>query len=593
MKRSTLKQRIRGAVSRPAWLGALAAGLLAPFLVWSVVDVDTDAIFELDGNAITTSTGDDWDQIASGIDVAADPSTFLVDVYPPASGDNIFTGGGSKDERDISGNGTVWQNTTGGPPDKNNLEHAFAGAYRSAATDFDLHIYFGADRFDNSGDSAIGFWFFQDNVADDGNGGFTGKHKVGDILVTSDFRNGGGVSVINVYKWIGGRNPLQLLIAGAPAAPGSGSEPFCLQQNGMSVACGIANRDNAPVPGTWPGGYAFKGGGNDGQFPVSTLYEGGINITQLLGPAQTCFSSFMAMTRTSASTTAQLKDYVVGQFPLCGIEVAKSCDGATTVSESGDLFHNEYTITITNTGIGPVHDAAFIETSAKLEDADAYACQLIEVDGNPVTPIALERDVPVVVSESLASDAAVTATVACDTIENPFDNKASAIAYADEAHALEVTAAEVGSDPGCPAFQVEGALLIDKQCAQRTDVNDQPIPPVTLDGDLKPTVCVDITVTNDRTEIVKDIQIDDDQLPGDAEPAPFTLAPKGQAGDSMTFEDLCYRPLVGDDPAETNPGKVTFTDNAQATGTGVLSKSTLQSAIVTATCDLCPCVDCE
>ena len=31
MKRSTLKQRIRGAVSRPAWLGALAAGLLVLF----------------------------------------------------------------------------------------------------------------------------------------------------------------------------------------------------------------------------------------------------------------------------------------------------------------------------------------------------------------------------------------------------------------------------------------------------------------------------------------------------------------------------------------------------------------------------------
>ena len=139
MKRPTMKQRIRGAVSRPAWLGALAAGLLAPFLVWSVVDVDTDAIFELDGNAITTSTGDDWDQVASGIDLDADPHAFLVDVYPPAAGDNIFTGGGSKDERDISGNGTVWQNTSGGPPDKNNLEHAFA-----------------AQRGDENGDRAIG-----------------------------------------------------------------------------------------------------------------------------------------------------------------------------------------------------------------------------------------------------------------------------------------------------------------------------------------------------------------------------------------------------------------------------------------------------
>ena len=380
---------------------------------------------------------------------------------------------------------------------------------------------------------------------------------------------------------------------GGPALPGSASEPSCLQKSGKNVACGIANRVATDIPAIWPGGYAFKGGGNNGDFPISTLFEGGINITQLLGASQTCFSSFMAMTRTSASTTAQLKDYVVGQFPLCGIEVVKSCDGTTEVAPDGEHFRNEYTVGITNTGIGPVHNASFTETNDSLDDAADYACWLTEINDVSVgAPIALVKGTPQIIAAELAADATVTATVRCDTLDNPFNNTASARAYADPGLQLELTADEVESDPACPAYQVLGELLIDKQCAERTDENDDPIPPVTVDPSLNPTVCVDITVTNDRTERVDDILIHDDMLDASVIPAPFTLEPAGQAGDSMTFEDLCYEPTAGDDPTEINPGKVTFTDHAYAEGTGVLSKATTTSSTVSATCDLCPCKDC-
>ena len=61
----------------------------------------------------------------------------------------------------------------------------------------DKIAYFGADRFDGSGDSFIGFWF-QNKVGLGANGSFTGVHKDGDLLVLSDFTNGGSVSEIKV-----------------------------------------------------------------------------------------------------------------------------------------------------------------------------------------------------------------------------------------------------------------------------------------------------------------------------------------------------------------------------------------------------------
>ena len=55
-------------------------------------------------------------------------------------------------------------------------------------------LFFGSDRFDNSGDAQQGFWFFQNTITLGRPGGeaqFTGVHKAGDLLVISDFSNGG------------------------------------------------------------------------------------------------------------------------------------------------------------------------------------------------------------------------------------------------------------------------------------------------------------------------------------------------------------------------------------------------------------------
>jgi hypothetical protein len=564
---------------RARWLALAAAAVLAPITVLSMVNGNK---FELDGNALSVAS-DDWDKVALGTS-SATPAVFVRDAIPPAA-DRIFTGGGSKDERDISGAGQTWAHTTGEPPDKNDIEHAFAGAYFD--DNGDLLIYFGADRFANNGDSAVGFWFFQDNVSVNPDGSFSGTHVPGDILITSDFRNGGGVSVINVFKWVGGKNPLVQLLPGVPMQPGAGDAPACLQQDGIDVACAISNRSPTPVPATWPGGYVFKGGGNDGMFPVSTLFEGGVNITKLLGPSASCFSSFMAMTRTSASTTAQLKDFVVDRFPLCGINVAKSCNGNTEIAPSGDRYRNSYTVSVTNVGAGTVHGVSFTEQA--LLDGN-HSCRLTAINGTPLAnPKILMQGVAEPLVASLAKDASATATVQCDTIDNPFDNEVSANAYAaapvqGQPLPLVLSAATVGTTPQCDPYQVLGQLKIFKSCANRYTDGVLSTPAVTMDADLVPRVCVDIRVENDSTQRVDAIGIVDDKLPASAIPAPFSLAP----GEGTTFEGLCYTPDGGDDPLETNPGRISFSDEAYAEGSGALTKATVASSTVTATCKLCP-----
>src|SRR5207245_3282880 len=93
------------------------------------------------------------------------------------------------------------------PQAKDDIAHAFAAAY--TLTNGDTAIYFGMDRFDNSGDATAGFWFFQDSTvglggAKSGSGThLTGHHMDGDLLIVADFSIGGGASAIQVFKWVG------------------------------------------------------------------------------------------------------------------------------------------------------------------------------------------------------------------------------------------------------------------------------------------------------------------------------------------------------------------------------------------------------
>jgi hypothetical protein len=257
---------------------------------------DTGA-FELDANAVNgPAPGDDWDNVChqvTGTDCSTTSNTTCataVDwVSEPNTNATIFTGGGSKDPQDVSN--WAWKDGAGGLPDKDNLLHSFAARYTTNAGDV---LYFGSDRLDNSGDAQQGFWFFQNSIAlgsnsVGGGSGFTGVHKAGDVLVVTDFSNGGTTSTITVYAWdptckkttgstVGACGDANLRIKG------TSTNASCASAAANDQFCGIVN----PTDGTtapWP--YTDKSGNSN--YLQGEFFEGGVNLTAL-GLGDRCFA---------------------------------------------------------------------------------------------------------------------------------------------------------------------------------------------------------------------------------------------------------------------------------------------------------------
>src|SRR6185503_835004 len=66
-------------------------------------------------------------------------------------------------------------------------------------------------------------------------------------------------------------------------------------------------------PSPWP--YQAKGKPAANTFPAGAFFEGGIDLGCLTGAGvSACFSNFILETRSSASVTASLKDFLIGHF---------------------------------------------------------------------------------------------------------------------------------------------------------------------------------------------------------------------------------------------------------------------------------------
>jgi hypothetical protein len=330
---------------------------------------DTGA-FELEGNATNDPAvnGDDWDNVCYQVTQTEDTGGVIPDecdsagntsgatavswTAEPNPNFSIFTGGGSKDPQDVSN--WAWKNA-GGLPDKDNLLHSFAARYSLTGTPaggtcpngtgdldadgditdpgevaFDPNVkcevlFFGSDRFDNSGDAQQGFWFFQNpigltNISSGGGFKFSGVHKNGDLLIISDFSNGGTVSTISVYKWNSAISGNLQLLATSTAAK-------CTSAAAGDGFCGIVN----PGTITMPWSFVDKSGTSGNQALNGEFYEGGINLS-LLGLGGECFSSVSSETRSSTSPTATLKDFVLGGFGKCVATLS------TQVSDAGPVI---------------------------------------------------------------------------------------------------------------------------------------------------------------------------------------------------------------------------------------------------------------
>ena len=378
-----MKERVLGPKESPrrrwtvlfALTAALAFGLM---YVAGAQAVHDDGVFELEANALTANDctnppannspagceprnpdsqigGEDWDLVFAETD-SADSRAFEEDATLAGgiagAGDSILSQD-TKDIQPISGAGAwTWKQTAStSVQDKADIEHAYAAQY-------DDHLYFGADRYSNSGDTVMGFWFFRQEVGTvgpdaQGNGTFTGSHTAksgtcpgptcerGDILIVSDFRQGGKAPQIQVYEWVtsGGSASANLdLIGGSTVTAASCTQAPGEKQNDPPVPpvsngdplCATANQFVVTAP--WEYDAKSNSGGTSGdngtgKFGVATLMEGGIDLGAF-GFGDTCFSSFMAETRAAHSVTSTLSDFVLGGFGEC-------TSGITTTPKSG------------------------------------------------------------------------------------------------------------------------------------------------------------------------------------------------------------------------------------------------------------------
>jgi uncharacterized repeat protein (TIGR01451 family) len=288
----------------------------------------------LDGNAVTNQTHD-WDQVYN--DAVLHPTQDTSGAIPGAvvfrhdpfnsSNDDIFTGGQTTDLNDLN----IWRWTNSrATPSSSDIANMYAAAY-AVPVNGQTHtvVNFGADRIDNTGTAAMGFWLFQNPVTANpriGNqqGTFSGTHAVGDILVLAEFSS--SVASFTVYRWVGGSSsPLQQVT---------------LPPDDFAA---IVNTAREPT-----GGWHFQDllGSPANTMAPGEFFEAGLDLTALGLP--THLASFLAATRTSVSLTAPIRDFALGRFTTFTSDVAVTKKVDNAHPNVGDTV--TFTVTVTNHG---------------------------------------------------------------------------------------------------------------------------------------------------------------------------------------------------------------------------------------------------
>ena len=300
---SVHKRRRQGLVAIALAVFTMA---LIPVVALAVHDNGT---FELDGNIKHNSLNTppyDWATLfdLSGNRTITPPSgalladDFLADFVNPDATYFSSNGGGVKDVNPISNWGCT---TIHNPTAKDNLLNSYAALVQvpSGATAGHLVLYVGSERESNNGTSFAGFWLFMNPVTcNPQTGTFSGSHTDGDILIVSNYTNGGGNQEVQLFQQQGG----------ALTAIAHGGVCGSVANDSM---CAIANDAALPASDVpWPPGSASG-------HQINTFVEAGVDLTAVLGGSVPCFAFFQAETRSSAQLTATLKDFTGGSFNSC------------------------------------------------------------------------------------------------------------------------------------------------------------------------------------------------------------------------------------------------------------------------------------
>ncbi|MFC3530808.1 hypothetical protein ACFOLG_01280 [Vogesella facilis] len=583
MKSSTLSSTLKAVC-----MGlAMMLGTLTPAAAANVNQLD----MEMDGNIIADSLNpapNDWADMYTvtggiGIPKTSPPTNFFAPTFsrdfdPNSNKDSTTFTTGSKDTLNIGGGG--WQCVgSNNVNDKTDVLNAYAVAYKNPG-DGHIIIYFAMEVASNEGTKDVGFWFLKDGTVGCTAGtkatNFSGNHQDGDLLIVSEYTKGGGVSTIKAFRWNGGANgSLDVnnpVVTGADCKNTTGT--ICATVNSKALKAGTdipwltkAKQSNPSEPGL-----------TAADLDTGMFFEGGIDLTA--NNLSSCFSLFMADTRSSATPNSTLFDFTVGDFKLCGIRAEKTC-GQATVDSDAVSFISPFTIKIYSTGAGAVNNVQFKETDALTGES----CQIVSVNGDTSKAGPLTANTFVKVADTLDSSAPVTVAISCDGSKNSFNNSIAVTAGSAAGGSDLSTSATVG-DTGANACKAAPNSVLDvvKDCAgMRLVVNGSN--PLTLATDVK------IKVSNSGNEAVDGLLVSDTKVKAaDLKPvlcsdyktaatAPTQLKP----GDQACWAGS-YVPTAADVPS--GPSNAKFSDTATATATGVLS-GVSRTASDDATCYLC------
>lgn len=331
---------------------ALMAGSLAVFAGGAHASVTPGGVFEVDGSIDTPANGEaipntapyDWSSLfdSNGNAIGANSSftnllarDFFADSSNP--GDPQYIGGGSKDYLDTSG----WGCTSKASAPKDEISNAYAAVFSATASgggvaEGDKMLYLGLERPVVNGSANSGFWLFQNSVSCPitttgvSKSTFNGTHQPGDLFILAGFTVGGTTPTLDAYAWPDLTNSVATSSVLCNAS-GVSTNTFCGMVNGANVVTPWGP-NNTVGNGISPNGF----------------YEVGIDLTstfRALSQSVPCFSSFLADTRSSATTTSELHDFLSGGFPTCtpATDLTKTADVANGGSIAvGGTVHYSY-----------------------------------------------------------------------------------------------------------------------------------------------------------------------------------------------------------------------------------------------------------
>src|SRR6266516_1261270 len=258
-----------------------------------------------DGNLLVNTTGNtDWTNVA-GLNHGVD--------LPSGTGDNSFGGGTKEDDPNV-------KVVTGSiPPNKSDLTRFYEASEFSSVNNHNF-LYLAWERTNVLGTAIFDFEINQKTQSDlTTTGAKTLVRTAGDLLVTYDFTNGGGRPSVGLLRW--------LTSATVPVVTGFATN-VCFSSNtfpcwgdqvtldGTDSIAAVNNLDPVTDP-LFPNEANQCGASasppTPGTCPALTFGETAIDLTKAnVFPAGTCtaFGSAFVRSRSSASFTAEVKDFI-------------------------------------------------------------------------------------------------------------------------------------------------------------------------------------------------------------------------------------------------------------------------------------------